>query len=128
MNELSYIEYPAVIHVAPPAQYLKETAYRGEAMPEGLTSSAQGFFQKTRNLYKASIDHEQGKREMADMERTYESDERTEEANFAISQFRPRIEPAAQDYAHSPGTPEGDRFYAAVYGLPEDWRLKRGVS
>jgi len=125
MDDLEYIEYSYAIYIAPPAMFLKTAAYRGDEMLEGLTSAAQTFYIKARNLYKAGIDSEQGRREMIETERAYERDKATEAANFRISQFWVEIEAPAREYAHSAGTPEGDRFYAAVYGASENWRLDR---
>ena len=125
MDDFDYIEYADMIIVAPPAQFLKEAAYFGNEMPEGLTSSAQMFYIKARNLYKAGISDVQGRREIAEVERAYARDRATETANFRISQLWAEIEEPARDYAHSAGTPEGDRFYAAVYGASDDWRLQR---
>jgi len=125
MEDFDYIEYTHTILIAPPAKFLKGIAYRGEEMLEGLTSAAQTFFIKVRNLYKAGINSEQGKREMIEVERAYECDKATEAANFRISQLWAHIEAPAREYAHSAGTPEGNRFYAAVYGTPENWRLDR---
>lgn len=128
MDDLDYIEYTYTIHVAPPSQFLKAAAYRGEEMLEGLTSAAQTFFIKARNLYKAGIDRGQGCREMTEAERAYSCEKQTEAANFRISQLWEEIEAPAREYGHSSGTPEGDRFYAAVYGMPDDWRLKRNTT
>lgn len=125
MDEFEYIEYPFLILVAPPALFLKAAAYRGEEMLEGLTSAAQTFFIKARNLYTAGIESEQGKREMIEAVQAYERDEAIEIADFEKSQFWIQIEESARKYADSAGTPEGDRFYAAVYGTTDDWRLKR---
>ena len=125
MDEFNYIEYPYAIFVAPPVSFLKEAAYYGKEMPEGLTSAAQMFFIKARNLYKAGITDEQGSREIAETVRAYERDKATEAANFELSQFWAQIEAPAHEYANSAGTPEGDRFYAAVYGTSDDWRLHR---
>lgn len=36
-----------------------------------------------------------------------------------------RIEQAATNYSHTPTLDNADKFYAAVYGLPDDWRVKR---
>jgi|GEM_PF-4962670 len=125
MDEFEYIEYPRTILVAPPAKYLKGLAYHSEELPEGLTSAAQTFYIKVRNLYKSGIDSEQGRREMVEVERAYERDKALEGMNYEISQFWIQIETPAREYAASAGTPEGDRFYAAVYGTGEDWRLCR---
>ena len=125
MDELDYIEYTYTIYIAPPSQFLKAAAYRGEEMLEGLTSAAQTFFIKARNLYKAGIDSGQGCREMTEAERAFGNDKATEAANYRISQLWAQIEESAREYAHSAGTPEGDRFYAAVYGMTDDWRLQR---
>ncbi len=125
MDELEYIEYTHAIYIAPHVWLLKEAAYKGDEMLEGLTSAAQTFFIKARNLYKAGIDSEQGKREMIEIIRAYEQDVNTEAMNFRNSQLWAEIEEPARNYAFSAGTPEGDRFYAAVYGTPENWRLER---
>ena len=125
MDELEFIEYAYAIYIAPPAMFLKTAAYRGEEMLEGLTSAAQTFFIKARNLYKAGIDSERGRREMIETERAYERDVTMESINFRISQLWAEIEAPAREYAHSAGTPEGDRFYAAVYGATGNWRLDR---
>lgn len=86
------------------------------------------FFQKARCIYRTVAIEEQGKREMVELERAYAIEEQTEERNYDISQFWSRIEGPARIYAFSAGTPEGDDFYASVYRLPKDWRLKRGIS
>lgn len=36
-----------------------------------------------------------------------------------------RIEEAATNYSLNPSIEKADAFYAAVYNLPNDWRLKR---
>lgn len=125
MNEFDYIEYPFEIAIAPPVQYLKEAAYHGEEMPEGLMSAAQSFFIKARYLYKTGIENEQGKREMLEAVLAYERDMAIETADFEMSQLWTRIEESARKYSASYGTPEGDRFYAEVYGLPKEWRQKQ---
>lgn len=36
-----------------------------------------------------------------------------------------RLEAAANKYSKEPSIENADKFYAAVYNLPDDWRLKR---
>lgn len=83
---------------------------------------AQKFFLKARLLYQSGVSPTQGAREMTELERTYESDMKSEKRLFEISQLWKRIEPAAREYANGPSIETADRFYAAVYNLPDDWR------
>jgi hypothetical protein len=104
---------------------LKLMAYREKELPAGLGSAEQIFYIKARALYKAKLPEAQGKREMAEIERAYLSDSGAERINYKISQLWKRIEPHAVEYAKSPSVDSADRFYAAVYGLSNNWRVKR---
>ena len=104
---------------------LKLTAYKDMEIPAGLSSAEQTFYIKARLLYQARLEPAKGKREMAEIERAYLSDKQMDEMMFAISQLWKRIEPFAAEYAHDPTIKRADKFYSAVYGLPDDWRLKR---
>ena len=110
---------------APSIADLKLMAYKDMEIPTGLSSAEQTFYIKARLLYQARLEPEKGKREMAEIERAYLSDKQMDEMMFAISQLWKRIEPFAAEYAKSQSIDSANRFYAAVYGLPDDWRLKR---
>lgn len=124
-DEGDYIDYGETIRLAPPADILKALAYKDGDMPEGLTSAAQIFFLKARALYRSPVSPEQGRSEMKELEYQYINDRVKENEMLLYSRLWVRIEIPALIYATEPSVENADKFYAAVYNMPDDWRAKR---
>ena len=107
----------------------ERAAMRGEEMPDGLLLSEQKVFIALRSLYAAyrrgEIERERASREKQMLIRQMEHEIKVDELNEKISQLWKRIEIPASEYAKNPTRKIADAFYAAVYGLPEDWRNDR---
>lgn len=74
-------------------------------------------------LYKdKAIDRPTGTQMKQSLLRAYES---AMKAQNQYSGIWARIEQAASNYTQDSTTENADRFYAAVYNLSDDWRLKR---
>lgn len=124
-DEMDYIEYPTEIRIAPTSHSLKEDAYRGIPLSEGLTSAAQKFYLKARLLYEAKLPSDQGRREMLELERAYEHDKQSEKLVMECAIFWANVEAVASEYAKNPSIETADAFYAKVYNLPLNWRNDR---
>ena len=120
-----YIDYGSTIRLAPPADVLKGFAYKDNEMPEGLTSAAQAFFLRARTLYHSPVDADRGKREMKELEQQYYIDRGNEQQAQQHAKMWEKIEAPATTYSITQTVENADLFYAAVYGLPNDWRLRR---
>ena len=107
----------------------ERAAMRGEEMPDGLLLSEQKVFIALRSLYAAyrrgEIERERASREKQMLIRQMEHEIKVDELNEKISHLWKRIEIPALEYAKNPTRKIADAFYAAVYGLPEDWRNDR---
>jgi len=126
-DEGEYIDYGETIRLAPPADILKGLAYKDNEMPEGLTSAAQAFFLRARTLYHSPVDADRGKREMKELEQQYFIDRSNELQTLQYARLWVRIEIPALIYATKPTIENADLFYAAVYDLSDDWRMKRNA-
>lgn len=108
----------------------ERAAMRGEEMPGGLCLAEQRTYLALRLLYaeyhKGNIAREQAALEKRKLLAQMEHELKAENLNEQISQLWKHIEEPARNYSLNPSIETADRFYAAVYGLPDDWRLKRG--
>ena len=107
----------------------ERAAMKGEEMPDELCLTEQKTYLCLRSLY---ADYYAGKisREAASMDKQkiikqMEEEKKTDNTLYRISQLWTRIEESATEYAHKPSVETADKFYAAVYGLSENWRLER---
>ena len=107
----------------------ERAAMKGEELPAGLKLTEQKAFYCLRLLYSdyhaEKITREQAAAEKQKIIFQMQEEIKTDEMNIRISQLWKRIETAAGQYADNPSIEAAERFYAAVYGLPNDWRAKR---
>lgn len=122
IDEIGRLRYDSGDLIAPAANYLKQLAYKDEELPSGMVSAAQSFYLKARALYRAKLEPEQGKHEMLEIERIYELDWDIELRNYKIAELWLRIDEPARVYGLNPTIDNADKFYAAVYNLPDSWR------
>lgn len=106
----------------------ERAAMRGEEMPSGLCLAEQKTFLALRLLYaeyhKGNIAREQAALEKRKVIRQMEHELAVDKLNQKTAQLWNRIEIPAMTYAHDSTLENADKFYAAVYGLPENWRKK----
>lgn len=110
------------------ADVLKALAYKDAEMPEGITSAAQAFFIRARTLYRSPVSADQGKREMKELEQQYIIDRGNEQMTLQYARLWSRIEGPAKTYSLAPSIENADLLYAAIYGLPQNWRVDRKVE
>lgn len=107
----------------------ERAAMRGEEMPDGLCLAEQRAYLALRILYaeyrKGNIERERASREKRKIINQLEQEIKTDELNAKIAQLWKNIESPAREYSLNPSVETADKFYAAVYGLGENWRLKR---
>lgn len=107
----------------------ERAAMRGEEMPSGLLLSEQKVFIALRSLYAAyrrgEIERERASREKQMLIRQMEHEIKLDKMCERIAQLWKRIEEPARNYSLNPSIETADKFYAAVYGLGENWRIKR---
>lgn len=98
-------------------------------MPSGLCLAEQRAYLALRILYaeyrKGNIERERASREKRKIVNQLEQEIKIDEVNAKIAQLWKNIEPYAKEYSLNPSVDTADKFYAAVYGLSKDWRLKR---
>ena len=101
-------------------------AMRDEEAPSGLTLAERKAYYLLRILYReyraGEISREQASREKKMIVRDMESEKQIDKLNRRIAQLWKEIEIPAREYVHDSTTENADKFYAAVYGLPENWR------
>ena len=101
-------------------------AMRNEEAPSGLTLTERKAYYLLRILYReyraGEIGRERASKEKQMIIRDMESEKQIDELNRRIAQLWKEIEMPAREYVHDSTTENADRFYAAVYGLPENWR------
>jgi hypothetical protein len=98
-------------------------------LPEGLDTNEQAVYLSLRNLYwllkKGEITRERAKEEKTKIVREYTRRKNIfDYAQTAINVYQ-KAQSCAMRYAKEPTIENADAFYAAVYGLPLDWRLER---
>lgn len=107
----------------------ERAAYLRQPMPDGLCLSEQKTFLALRFLYaefdRGVISKEQAALEKQKVIRRMEHEIKTDKMNAQIAQLWKRIEQPAREYVFDSTIENADKFYAAVYGLVENWRLKR---
>lgn len=110
----------------------ERAAYLRQPMPDGLCLSEQKAFLSLRFLYaefdRGVISKEQAALEKQKVIRQMEHELKVDNLNEQISQLWKRIEIPALEYAKNPTRKTADAFYAAVYGLPDDWRNDRSKA
>jgi hypothetical protein len=104
-------------------------AYLRQPMPGGLCLSEQKTFLALRFLYaefdRGVISKEQAALEKQMLIRQMEHEIKIDKLNERIAQLWKRIEQPAREYVYDSTIENADKFYAAVYNLGDDWRLKR---
>ena len=107
-------------------------AMRGEPLPAGLCMTDRKLYIALRGLYSqyraGEVTREQAAADKAELLRDYEHDRFLDDAAAKLRGMWARIEPYATKYANDSTIEHADQFFAAVYGLPEDWRCKRGIG
>jgi hypothetical protein len=110
----------------------ERAAYLRQPMPDGLCLSEQKAFLALRFLYaefdRGVISKEQAALEKQMLIRQMEHEIKIDKLNERIAQLWKRIEIPASEYAKNPTRKTADAFYAAVYGLPDDWRNDRNKA
>ena len=108
----------------------ERAAFLREPMPDGLCMSEQKAFLALRFLYaefdRGVIDKEQAALEKRKLLAQMEHELKIDKLNERIAQLWKRIEQPAREYVFDSTIENADKFYAAVYGLPDDWRVKHG--
>lgn len=111
-------------------QNFERAAFLRKPMPDGLCLAEQKTFLALRFLYaefdRGVIDKEQAALEKRKLIMQMEHEIKIDKLNERIAQLWNRIDIPARNYSLNPGIETADKFYAAVYGLPDDWRVKRG--
>lgn len=106
----------------------ERAAMHGEEMPGGLCLAEQRTFLALRLLYteyrKGNIEREKASLEKKKLVRQMESEIKMDELNEKTAQLWKRIEQPAREYVFDSTIENADKFYAAVYGLSDDWRKK----
>lgn len=104
----------------------ERAAYLRQPMPDGLCLSEQKAFLALRFLYaefdRGVISKEQAALEKQMLIRQLDHEIKIDKLNERIAQLWKRIEIPASEYSLNPSVEVADKFYAAVYGLPDDWR------
>lgn len=100
---------------------IEDRAFRKEPMPEDLDNMSQiNAFQAFRSLYdfasRVGMSPEQGKREKAEIIKTYKIGELNEKLLDSTNKLWKAIEIAAAAYCTNPCVETADKFYEAVYG------------
>ena len=107
----------------------ERSAYLRQPMPDGLCLSEQKAFLALRFLYaefdRGVISKEQAALEKQKLLARMNHELKIDKQNEKIAHLWKRIEIPALEYAKNPTRKTADAFYAAVYGLPEDWRNDR---
>ena len=107
----------------------ERAAYLRQPMPDGLCLSEQKAFLALRFLYaefdRGVISKEQAALEKQKLLARMNHELKIDKQNEKIAHLWKRIEIPASEYAKNPTRKTADAFYAAVYGLPEDWRNDR---
>ena len=107
----------------------ERAAYLRQPMPDGLCLSEQKAFLALRFLYaefdRGVISKEQAALEKQKLLARMNHELKIDKQNEKIAHLWKRIEIPALEYAKNPTRKTADAFYAAVYGLPEDWRNDR---
>lgn len=107
----------------------ERAAYLRQPMPDGLCLSEQKTFLALRFLYaefdRGVISKEQAALEKQKLLARMNHELKIDKQNEKIAHLWKRIEIPASEYAKNPTRKTADAFYAAVYGLPEDWRNDR---
>ena len=108
---------------------LKQLAYDKTGNPSVMSSFDRAFYFEASTLYdsvrRGSLSNDEGVKKMIHLELIYERDRSDSRQCSEIAQLWKRIEPPAKAYWLDATIDNADRFYAAVYDLPKDWRLKR---
>lgn len=108
---------------------LKQLAYLHTGTPEDYQAPERAFYLAAERLYEDlsanRIPLGLGKVRMVRFERLYEADCTLRENNLKIAKLWHHIEAPAREYSKNPSIETADKFYAAVYNLSNDWRLKR---
>lgn len=104
-------------------------AMRGEPLPAGLCMTDRKLYIALRGLYgqyrAGVISREQAVSDKAELLRDYEQDKFLDDTSAKLRGMWARLEPYATKYAKDSTIEHADQFFAAVYGLPEDWRRER---
>lgn len=100
---------------------IEDLAYRKAPMPDNLENMTQiNAFQAFRNLYdfasRVRMDPAQGKREKAEIIKTYKIGELNEKLLDSTNKLWKAIEIAGAAYCANPCVETADAFYEAVYG------------
>lgn len=107
----------------------ERAAMANEPIPSGLSLTDRKLYVALRWLYREyhdkHISREQAQRDKAALLVDYRRDQSDEKREKHLTEMWMNIESAARAYAKTPGTPEGDAFFAAVYGLGPNWRHQR---
>ena len=104
-------------------------AMRGEPLPEDLMGADVWMYIALRNLYSAyrreEIDQKTAKREKIALIKSWSASKRRDELDKkADARWIATTMPATK-YIENPCQETADAFFAAVYGLPKDWRSKK---
>lgn len=107
----------------------ERAAMRGEEMPSGLRLAEQKTYLALRLLYaeyhKGNVAREQAAAEKRKLIMQMNQELKIDKLNERIAQLWKKIEAPAREYSLNPSIETADRFYAAVFGLGENWRLNR---
>lgn len=108
---------------------LKQLAYDRTGDFDKMNAPDRPFYLEAATLYdsvrKGSISKDEGLSKMIRLELRHERDTADQRLNTKISLLWKRIESKAIAFAHEANLENAEHFYAAVYDLPNDWRLKR---
>lgn len=110
----------------------ERAASRGEELPGGLRLTEQRTYMALRSLYseyrRGNIEREQASREKIKIIQQMEQELKVDQQNAKIAQLWKRIELPAREYAFDSTIANADKFYAAVYSLPGNWRATTPAS
>lgn len=100
---------------------IEDLAFRKAPMPEDLENMSQiNLFQAFRNLYdfaaRVGMNPEQGKREKAEIIKTYKIGELNEKMLESTNKMWKAVEITSAAYCANPCVETADALYSAIYG------------
>lgn len=104
-------------------------AMKNEPIPDGLDLTDQKMYLSLAILYlryhAGRVSRETAAEEKKKLMRSYLAEKKEVERVRQIACLWKRIEIPAREYVFDSTKENADKFYAAVYGLPENWRCNR---
>ena len=107
----------------------EKDAMHGEPLPKGLDVADSCLYIALKNLYamyrQGLISRKDASEEKKRLLQNWETDKsKIEFLNRESDAMRDKIGTASEDYKNNPCIETADKFYAALYNLPNNWRTE----